>query len=174
MGLNPRHRKFVAEYLISKNATQAAIRAGYSKKTAYAQGCRLLKNAEIAAAIKAGAEKQLERLDLKADDILRELLRIGMSDVSKAFDPETGNLLPLHQIPEDTRRAIASVENEELWDYEGEDHVRTGNVRKLKFWNKNQALEALGKHLKLFVDRVDHHHALSIEIVDPYAEAKKS
>src|SRR6266404_5870121 len=67
--LAPRAERFVAEYLISLNATAAAKKAGYSARTARQQGARLLTNVSIAAAIQAGQAAALERAKLKLDDV---------------------------------------------------------------------------------------------------------
>lgn len=71
--LNPKQTRFVAEYLIDSNATQAAIRAGYSKRTAYSIGAENLKKPEIAAAIAAGSSQIAGRLDITAEKVLRDI-----------------------------------------------------------------------------------------------------
>lgn len=71
--LTAKQARFKDEYLIDNNATQAAIRAGYSAKTAKSQGQRLLTNVDIAAAIKAGQKEIAKRNGLTIDDILDEL-----------------------------------------------------------------------------------------------------
>jgi len=68
--LTPKQSVFVQEYLIDLNATQAAIRAGYSKKTAMEQGCRLFSNVKVKEAIQAGMDKRAERTDITADYVL--------------------------------------------------------------------------------------------------------
>lgn len=72
MPLNPRQQHFVQEYLKDPNATQAAIRAGYSAKTAYSQGQRLLKHVEVAAAIQAGQARIAERAEVSLDWLIGE------------------------------------------------------------------------------------------------------
>lgn len=72
--LTPRQAAFIREYLIDLNATQAAIRAGYSEKTAYSQGQRLLKNAEIQEAVQEAQAERAERLEVTSDDVLKGLL----------------------------------------------------------------------------------------------------
>ncbi len=72
--LTPKQARFVEEYLIDLNATQAAIRAGYSPKTAYSIGQRLLKNVEIQAAIQEARGKISEEIQLNRQDILVGLL----------------------------------------------------------------------------------------------------
>lgn len=153
--LPPKQLRFVQEYLLDLNATQAAIRAGYSAKTADVTGPRLLGNAGVRAAVDAALAKRAERLEVKQDTILRELLRIGLVDIRKAFDAD-GNLLPIHQLPEDVARALSGVEVDELFDGQGEHRKSIGVTRKVKFWDKPKALELLGKHVRLFADRVEH------------------
>lgn len=154
-GLTPKQRRFVAEYLVDLNATQAAIRAGYSTKTAKVQGARLLTKADLQRAVSEGMAKRQERLEVKADDVLRELLRVAMADLGKAYDGN-GHLLPIHDIPEDTRRAMAGVKVFDEFEGYGKERTKIGEVREVRFWDKNKALELLGKHLKLFVERLEH------------------
>ena len=81
-GLTPRQARFVKEYLVDMNGTQAAIRAGYSAHTANKQSTRLLTNADIKAAVEAGAAKQHAQLDLTAQKVLTELLGVGYAEVA--------------------------------------------------------------------------------------------
>lgn len=154
MGLKPKQERFVAEYLVDLNATQAAIRAGYSARTAAAIGSENLKKPEIARAIQARQAKRIGKLDLTAETILGELLRIAKVDVREAYDDD-GNLKPLSEIPEDVRRAVAGIEVDDRWEGKGEDATRY-TVKKLKFWDKNRALELLAKNLGLLVERQQH------------------
>lgn len=71
--LNDRQKLFVSEYVASKNATQSAIKAGYSEKTAYSMGARLLKNVEIQNAIDDKLGKMVKKLDLTAEKILMDI-----------------------------------------------------------------------------------------------------
>lgn len=73
-GLNDKQRRFVEEYLIDLNATQAAIRAGYSAKTAYSQGQRLLKHVEIQQAITEGQAQRSERVKIDQDYVLSSIV----------------------------------------------------------------------------------------------------
>ena len=81
-GLTPRQARFVKEYLVDMNGTQAAIRAGYSARTAAAQAVRLLINVKVKAAVEAGAAKQHAQLDLTAQKVLTELLGVGYAEVA--------------------------------------------------------------------------------------------
>ncbi len=152
--LTPKQNRFVAEYLKDLNATQAAIRAGYVARSAEQAGYQVLRNPEVRRLIDEAVARRAERVEVKSDDVLRELLRIATTDIGLAFD-EHGALRPLKDIPIDVRRAISSVEVEQLPAVDG---MTMGTVAKLKFWDKTKSLELLGKHLKLFVDR--HEHAL--------------
>ena len=78
--LTPRQERFVQEYLIDLNATQAAIRARYSKRTAEVQGCRLLRNARVAAAVQKGRAKMAERAQIDQDWVLRQWQAIAEAD----------------------------------------------------------------------------------------------
>jgi phage terminase small subunit len=80
VALNPKRAAFVREYLIDLNATQAAIRAGYSPKTARAQGCRLLTDADIAAAVQGAQADRAERTLVTAEDVVRGLHGIATGD----------------------------------------------------------------------------------------------
>lgn len=83
--MNPKQQRFVEEYLVDLNATQAAIRAGYSAKTAYSHGQRLLKDVEIAAAVESGKQARSVRTELTQDWVLerlRENVQRGLQQVA--------------------------------------------------------------------------------------------
>lgn len=81
--LNDRQQLFAQEYLVDLNATQAAIRAGYSQKTARSQGERLLTNVDIAAAIQRGIKERIEKTQITAERVLLELAAIAFMDIEK-------------------------------------------------------------------------------------------
>ena len=134
------------------NATVAAQEAGYSKKTAYSQGSRLLKKVEIKNRIDELLDVNMKRYIINAERVLAELSILGTVDTTKAFDAN-GNLLPIHDIPEDVRRAIAGFEVvEEI----GNDGEPTGTfTKKVKFWDKNTSLLGLAKVFKMLNDKLD-------------------
>lgn len=165
MALTPKQARFVAEYLIDLNASQAAERAGYSKKTAYSQGERLLKNAEITKAVSDGKAKQLEAADLSAVRVLEELRRLAFSDVRRLFD-ERGNLKPLHQLTAEDSACISSLEVIIKNAQAGDGHTDT--VHKLKVWDKTRSLEMLAKHFGLLIEQVAHRGTIQLEIKKPW------
>jgi phage terminase small subunit len=153
--LNDRQRRFVEAYLIEPNGKQAAIAAGYSRETAESQASRLLSLAKVRAELDRLRGERAQRTAITADEVLKELKRIAMCDIGEAFDDATGVLKPLNQIPVDVRRCIASIEVDELFDYEGGQRTRIGVTKKVRFWDKKGSLDSLGKHLKLFTDKVE-------------------
>jgi phage terminase small subunit len=173
--LTPRQRRFALEYLVDLNGTQAAIRAGYSRKAARQQAVQNLSKPAIKAFVDEALAKREQRLEVRADDVLRELLRISRVDILQAFD-EQGALRPLREIPEDVRRAIGGIEVEEQYTdllqqlLAGQEpgvlddgaprprmalpkkRTAVGRIAKVRFLDKTRALELLGRHLKLFTD----------------------
>nr|WP_282572345.1 terminase small subunit [Roseomonas acroporae] len=137
--MTPRQRRFVAEYLTDLNATQAAIRAGYSADTANREGSRLLSNVVIHAAIRSAEGERLGRAAVAADDIVRELVRIARADVRRIFDGTS--LLPPCEWDDDTAAAVQSLKVTTRRLGEGE----VEHVAEVRLWPKGPALEALAK-----------------------------
>ena len=153
--LTAKQSAFVREYLVDLNATQAAIRAGYSPESAANIGYENLRKPEIEAAIAAAVAERSKRVEVTADEVLRELKRIALSDIRRAYT-EGGRLKPISEMPEDIARVVAGIETEELWGGQGEDRAQVGDTVKIKLWDKLRALELLGKHLKLYTDKHEH------------------
>ena len=157
-----RRSLFVREYLIDRNATQAAIRAGYSPKTAKQQGSRLLTDVDVAAQVAAATAKTFDRLEVTKERITRELAKIAFSDPrhyltwgpeeKKVVDPLSGlvigktsgvSLKPSAEIDDDAAGAISEI---------GE----TQSGLKLKLHSKEAALKLLGQELGMFKEQVEH------------------
>lgn len=155
--LPPRQARFVAEYLIDDNATQAAIRAGYSAKTAAEQGCRLLRNVQVAAAIQGRRQEVATKLGVRAEQVIEELARVGFADMADYLKIDDGGRveLDLANMPEGASRAIQELTQEERWEGKDEDRhlVRT---TKFKLHPKIPALDLLGKSLALWITRQEH------------------
>jgi phage terminase small subunit len=159
MPLTPKQQRFVAEYATDLNATQAAIRAGYSAKTASEQAARLLANVRVQAAVQAAQAQRLARLDFDGDRVLRELGRIGFSDLRHLFTP-AGDLIPIHQLPPAVTASLASVEVIMKNATAGDGKI--DRVLKIRLWDKNKALTDLARHFALLVDRVEVSGAVSL------------
>ena len=147
-GLTPKQAAFVKEYLIDKNATQAAIRAGYSAKTADRIGPELLGKTCVEAAVNRNLIKQQERTEVTADRVLRELANIAFADTRRLYR-EDGSFKSPGELDDRTASALAGIDTEER---DGEDGYRA-YTRKVKQWDKVKALELLGKHLGLYPTR---------------------
>lgn len=150
MALTTKQQVFVQEYLIDLNATQAAIRAGYSQKTAEKIGFENLHKPEIEAAIAEALAAREKRTGVTQDRVIRELARIGFSDIRTLFD-EGGNLRKMADLPDEVAAAVASVEVVTKSLGEGEVEY----VHKIKLWDKPKALEMIGRHLKMFTDKIE-------------------
>ena len=146
--LNPKQERFVAEYLVDLNATQAAIRAGYSPKTAKEQGARLLTNVHIQKAVQERRQQHQANTGLTVERVLLEAMRLAFFDIRKLTDAD-GNPIPINQLDDDTAAAIQGLElaTERV---RGDDEGAETVVRKYKIADKNAAVERLFKHLGLF------------------------
>jgi phage terminase small subunit len=144
----------VQEYLIDLNATQAAIRAGYSPRTANEQGARLLANVSIAQAISQGKQAQVERTGITADRVLNEIARLAFVDVRKLFAAD-GGLKKITDLDADTAAALASLDVDELWATDADGRRPVGQTKKVKLWNKTDNLTLLAKHLGLLKEQVE-------------------
>jgi phage terminase small subunit len=155
--LSEKQKRFVSEYLIDLNATQAAIRAGYSKKTATVQASRLLTNAKVQEELSKQQTKVAERLEITKDRIVDELAKIGfanMLDYMRAGldgDP----YLDFSGLTRDQAAALSEVTVEDFRDGRGED---ARDVRRVKFklHDKKGALVDLAKMLGFVVEKHEH------------------
>lgn len=143
--MTKKQKRFVEEYLIDLNATQAAIRAGYSPDTSYSIGQENLKKPEIKAHIDKAMAERSKRTGVNADRVVMELAKIAFINATDVIDPKTATVKE-SALPEDTA-AIQSVKVKTF----GED----GLEREIKMADKLKALELLGKHLGMFKDKLE-------------------
>ena len=134
--LSGKQSVFVAEFLIDQNATHAALKAGYSKKTAYRMGSENLHKPHIAAAIAAALEKRSTKVGVKASDVLVQLDEMRLAD---------------------WRQMISGMETKEQFDKEG---IKTGEVVKIKFVDRSKVIEMTGKHVDVqsWIERAEVTH----------------
>lgn len=141
-GLNDKQIRFVEEYLLDLNATQAAIRAGYSAKTAYAQGERLLRHVEVSALVRERQAARSERTTINADWVLSRLAEEAVADMADLYN-EDGKLKAVHEWPLIWRQGlVAGVET--VREGVGDD---TSFVDKVKISDRIKRLELIGKHV---------------------------
>lgn len=154
VGPRQRRTRFVKQFLVEHNATKAAIAAGYSEKTAGQAGARLLKDVKVREAIEAENKKANAKLDITVERVKKELARLAFYDPRKFFNDD-GSLLPISQLDEDSAMALAGMDVNELFEGNGEDRSQVGYNKKVKLVDKLEALVALGRHLKMFTDKIE-------------------
>lgn len=161
--MTPKQALFVAEYLKDLNGTQAAIRAGYSAKTAGTQAEQLLRKLEIAEAVKAGQSEQLAAAGVTAQKVKDRLALLAFQDIRQLFD-EHGNLRPLHQLSAEAAAMVGGFEVIKKNAQAGDGVVDT--VHKVKVVDPVKSLEMLAKHFGLLVERLDVQGDLTIKWQD--------
>lgn len=157
--MTKKQKRFVEEYLIDLNATQAAIRAGYSPHTAKDIGCENLAKPNIAAAVSQAMAERSRRTGINQDRVLQELARIGFAKITDVIDPETAKIRV--DASDDDLACIQSIKikpNE------------FGTEREVKLYDKKSALVDLGKHLGLFKDKVELNGDMDLHITVDYGE----
>lgn len=142
--LTARQSVFVNEYLKDLNASQAAIRAGYSKRTAAVIGRQNLRKVTVKSAIDAKMAARAQRIEIASDQVLREIARLAFFDPRRLFDAK-GKFLPIAKWPDEVAAAVSSIEFVKV---PGTKIVTT----KIRFWDKSKNLELLGRHLRIFLD----------------------
>lgn len=157
--MTKKQKRFVEEYLIDLNATQAAIRAGYSPETAGSIGAENLKKPEIKNRIDKAMAERSRRIGINQDRVLQELARIGFAKITDVVDPETAEIRT--DASDDDLACIQSIKikpNE------------FGTEREVKLYDKKSALVDLGKHLGLFKDKVELTGDMDLNITIDYGE----
>lgn len=171
----PLRTAFCEQYIADQipNATDAMRRAGCKGKSAKELAYKLMQHPKIRARIQELMDARSARLALTADRTMAEIGRVAHADIIDLYDTN-GAMKPVRDIPQDLRRAIAAIEVDELFEWRGEGKERTqvliGYTRKVKFWNKPDALQLEGRHLKLFTDKVE--HDLTDGLADALAAAR--
>lgn len=155
MALTQKQRLFVDEYLIDLNATQAAIRAGYSKRTAGQIGDENLKKPQIAQAIKEAMDSRSKRVQINADYVLNRLVEIDQMDLLDILDDDM-SIKPLSKWPKVWRQSLSAFDIAEMFEGVGKDRDLVGLMKKIKWPDKVKNLELLGKHVNVnaFRDQV--------------------
>lgn len=157
--MTEKQKKFCEEYLVDLNATQAAIRAGYSSKTANEQGSQLLANISVRARIDEALAEQSKRTGVTADRVVRELARVAFVNAPNVIDLD--NATVKEEACADDTAAIASVKVKTIPTADG-----MGVEREIKLADKLKALELLGRRLGLFTDNVNLSGEGVVQIVD--------
>ncbi|MCO2499248.1 terminase small subunit [Pseudomonas aeruginosa] len=146
MALTKKQRLFVDEYLIDLNATQAAIRAGYSTRRATEIGYQLLQRPEVAQAIQAAMAERSKRTEVEADYVIRRLREIDEMDVLDILEDD-GSFRSIRDWPRVWRQFLSGIEIAELFEGRGDDRRIAGVLRKVKWPDKLRNLELLSRHV---------------------------
>ncbi len=155
--MTPKQQRFIEEYLIDFNATQAAIRAGYSKKTAGKIGHENLQKHEIKSQIESEKKRLAKQAEIEAINVIKELNRIGFSDIRNVMGWYSKKVI-VNQVnhnhtvlelkdAKDIPDSIASCIKE---------IGHTANGIKIVLYDKQKALELLGRYLGMWVDKTEH------------------
>lgn len=165
--MTPKQIAFVREYLLDLNATQAALRAGYSARTARSMGAENLTKPDIATAIAAAKAERSERTKVDADWLLMRLAEEAEADVADIYD-DHGNLRPVADWPMIWRKGlVAGLET--VREKVGEDehgNPEYATVQKVKLSDRIKRLELIGKHIDVqaFKERIEHTGGLTVVV----------
>ena len=160
--LTEKQKRFCEEYLIDLNATQAAIRAGYSSKTASRIAIELLNKSHVSEYLNGLMKHRSQRTEITADRVLQELAAIAFSDrteLAKVSSMGTVEFTPTDSLPDNAKKVIAGIE-------EGKYGT------KITSYDKVKALELLGKHIgifdgKAYAEAVKEYTGISSQLVAP-------
>lgn len=137
--LTAKQQRFCEEYLVDLNASAAARRAGYSKRTAHEIGFQNLQKPEIQEVLSELMRQRSERTEIEADAVLQEVAALGFSNITDVvyFEKNFLKVRDFSELPESVKKAIAEVSQKD------------GEL-KIKMHSKNGALDKLMKHLGLY------------------------
>lgn len=162
--MNAKQQRFVQEYLIDLNGTQAAIRAGYSRRTANEQAVRLLADISIKAAVKEAQDARAKAAGITAERVLSELAKIGFSDIRKAIAWQA-NVIGMVEDEDGSERLAVSNQVQVVNSTDIDDltaaaiseisQTAQGGI-KIKFHDKRAALVDIGRHIGMFKERIEH------------------
>ncbi len=162
--LTPKQARFVQEYLLDLNATQAAVRAGYSAKTAEQQGPRLLGNVGVAAAIAKAQDARSKQTAIDAAWVLTRLHDEAVADLADLYDAN-GALRPVHEWPLIWRQGlVAGIEAVEEFETVDGERQSIGIVRKVKLSDRIKRIELIGKHVNVQAFREQVHSTGEINL----------
>ncbi|WP_447579921.1 terminase small subunit [Acinetobacter baumannii] len=176
-GLTKKQKRFVEEYQIDLNATQAYIRAGSSAKNdniAGVEAHKLLRNPKIEDAVAEAMNERSKRTEITADMVLNEYAKIGFSNISDYLKINTSERVVDFEVDEDgNRKPIKEwVQSVELFDTDSVDREKMDAVAEikqtkdgiaLKLHDKKGALDSIARHLGMFTDKIEHSGSISYE-----------
>lgn len=162
--MTDQQRAFIREYLVDLNGAQAAIRAGYSTERARKTAYELLRHPAIREEVQKAMDERAEEVGITAERVLREVASIAFDDIGNYLEFRTN---------EESGIVELAIKDSETIDTKNISEISLSKegTFKFKLYCKDRALELLGKHLKLFSDRVE--HDVSDALATRLAEARK-
>lgn len=157
--MTKKQKRFVEEYLIDLNATQAAIRAGYSPDTAGSIGNENLKKPEICACVEKVMAERSKRTGVCADRVVQELAKIAFLNLRDVIDPKTAAVR--EDASDEDTAALQSIKVKKSYSETGESIEREAKAA-----DKLKALELLGRHLGMWNDKLDVNGVEGVVIVN--------
>jgi phage terminase small subunit len=154
-----KQKNFCEEYLIDLNATQAAIRAGYSVDTAKEIGCENLTKPNIRTYIDTKLAERSKRTGINADRVIQELAKIALLNITDVVNADDATIKS--EADREDTAAILSVKVKTTVSESGKTVER-----EVRMNDKIKALELLGKHLGMFNDKLELSGELGVQIVD--------
>jgi phage terminase small subunit len=163
MALTDKQELFAKEYIVDLNATQAAIRAGYSPKTAYSIGEENLRKPEIESYIQHLMDDRSKRTEITADMVLKEYAKLGFSDITNYLKVTTRERMVKYDTPDGIVFEKEMMQSVDLYDTEEVDPIKMHAVAEikqtkdgiaLKLHDKKGALDSIARHLGMFNDNL--------------------
>ena len=174
--LTAKQRRFVDEYLVDFNVTQAAIRAGYSKRSAHVTGAETLRNPKVAVEI-ARRQRDLQvRTEVSQDRVVRELARVAFADAASHVQVRLREV----PCPDGTRARVPVVEVKPTAELTDDQRAAIASIKQgangieVKLWDKLKALELLGRHIGMFNDKLEVKGSIDIASVLAAARGRVS
>lgn len=150
--MTPKQERFVAEYLVDLNATQAAVRAGYSAKRASEIGWQLLQKTTVAQAIAEAQATRAEQVGITQTRVLAELELLAFSNLEHYTVNDVGDVTLADGAPVGAMRALQSIKRKIITRGKGFDKEVTREVE-IRLWDKPGPLKLAGQHVGLFADK---------------------
>lgn len=152
MALTAKQIRFVDEYLIDLNATQAAVRAGYSARNADKIGSQLLGKTRVSAEIASKMKQREQRTNITQDRVLQELARIAFFDIRKLYNDD-GSMKRPDELDNDSAAVLSGIDVTEEFEGSGQDRKIIGHTKKAKVFDKGTALTLAMRHLGMLIDK---------------------
>lgn len=158
-GINAQQQQFVDHYLKTLDVAAAALKAGYSPKTAAAIGSALLGKPEIQKVIQDAMTARAERTNITVDRVLEELAVVGFSSLDQFDIDDYGNVSVKEGVSREAIRSVAKLKKKITFNADGSKTITTD----IGLWDKPAGLRMMGQHLVMFTEKHEHLHKVSHE-----------